>query len=77
MSRWSTKTSLPAVTFLYDTYVLLESDYSVLAIGPPYSYVIRPHIVYVSVLVYIASKQYVDRLYNGDCYASPSIFGTH
>ena len=41
--------SLPVI-FLYDTYVLvLNSNYSVLAIGPLYWYVIPPHICYVSI----------------------------
>ena len=59
MSRWSTKTSLP-VTFLYDTYVLLNSNYSVLAIGPPYWYVIPPHICYQYSYILLQSNTYID-----------------
>ena len=59
MLRWSTKSFRP-VTFLYDTYVLRISNYSVLAIGPPYWYVIPPRICYQYSYILPQSSAWID-----------------
>ena len=54
------------------------AQYQLLCLGHWTALLIRNPAAYLlSVLVYIASKQYVDRLHNGDCYAHASIFTTH
>ena len=77
-------------SLLHDTYVILNSNYrhNVVVVRLYYWNVIPPHISYqysYFVLVFIASKPYVDRPHNADCYtyASPVVLtdtlnsGTH
>ena len=54
------------------------TQYQLLCLGNWTALMIRNPAAYLlSVLVYIALKQYVDRMHNGDCSASASIFSTH
>ena len=53
------KPSLP-VTSLYDTDVLLNSNYSFLAIGRPYWYVISPHICHQYSFILLQSYTWID-----------------
>ena len=55
----------------------VNSNYSVLAIGPIYWYVIPPHICYQYSYILLQSNTYVDRLHKGDCYAFASISSAH
>ena len=46
--------------FWYDTYVLRNCNCSVLTIGPPYRYVIPPHICYQYSYILIQSNMCID-----------------